>query len=47
MYCDLNPENLCNNCAACIKSDADFKSIIIDDILLLEEDLEQKEKHET
>jgi hypothetical protein len=42
MYCDLAPEKLCNNCSACINSDADYQSIIIDDILTLEEGPKQK-----
>ena len=42
MFCDLNPEKLCNNCAACINNDADYQSIIIDDILTLEEGLSKR-----
>lgn len=34
--CDLDPGKICDNCAKCLRL-PDFNSIIIDDILVLEE----------
>ncbi|MDD4237083.1 MAG: hypothetical protein PHT62_00810 [Desulfotomaculaceae bacterium] len=34
--CDLDPGRICDNCAKCLEL-PDFKTIIIDDILFLEE----------
>ncbi|GAW91475.1 hypothetical protein DESME_07685 [Calderihabitans maritimus] len=33
-YCDLEPEKTCDNCARCIETEADYRGIKIDDILL-------------
>lgn len=30
--CDLNPEKICDNCMRCVKGDADFIAVAIDEI---------------
>lgn len=35
--CDLNPNKICDNCAKCIETDAHYRAIEIDDIILTEE----------
>ena len=37
--CDLDRSKICDNCGECIKEEADFKAIAIDDILQLEEEV--------
>ncbi len=32
--CDLDPEKICDNCMKCVRSDAEFRSILIESILL-------------
>lgn len=34
--CDLDPDKICDNCAKCLKL-PDYNTIVIDDILFLEE----------
>lgn len=41
--CDLDPDKICDNCAKCLKI-PDFKAILIDDILMLEETEDKKKK---
>lgn len=41
--CDLDPGKICDNCANCLKV-ADYKAVIIDDILILEESRGKKKK---
>jgi hypothetical protein len=41
--CDLDPGKICDNCAKCLET-PDFKAIIIDDILMLEETEDKKKK---
>lgn len=41
--CDLDPGKICDNCAKCLKI-PDFKAVIIDDILILEESRGKKKK---
>ncbi|TEB06875.1 hypothetical protein Psch_00408 [Pelotomaculum schinkii] len=41
--CDLDPGKICDNCAKCLKI-PDYKAIIIDDILMLEESRVKKKK---
>ena len=41
--CDLNPEKICDNCAECLNL-PDYNSVVIDDILLLEETPGKKRK---
>jgi hypothetical protein len=41
--CDLDPAKICDNCAKCIKI-PDYKTILIDDILFLEESRDKKKK---
>jgi len=41
--CDLDHGKICDNCAKCLDI-PDFKSIIIDDILVLEESSGRKKK---
>ena len=31
--CDLNPEKTCDNCMECLKSNADYNAILIEEIL--------------
>lgn len=31
--CDLDPNKLCDNCMRCIKGDAEYRAIIIDEII--------------
>ncbi|MDL2206807.1 hypothetical protein LJC33_07865 [Eubacteriales bacterium OttesenSCG-928-N13] len=31
--CDLNPEKTCDNCLKCVKSDADYLAIEIDEVI--------------
>lgn len=44
--CDLDPGKVCDNCAKCLKT-ADYKAIIIEDILILEESRGKKKKKKT
>ncbi|MBE5782843.1 MAG: hypothetical protein E7329_05935 [Clostridiales bacterium] len=30
--CDLDPNKICDNCMACVKGDAEYRSIMIDEI---------------
>lgn len=41
--CDLEPGKICDNCAKCLDI-ADYNTIIIEDILLLEEKPSKKQK---
>ena len=41
--CDLNPNKMCDNCAKCIDTDAIYRAIEIDDIIITE-DLKRKLK---
>lgn len=36
--CDLNPDKVCDNCMQCIKGDADYIAISIDEIQGQQED---------
>ncbi len=36
--CDLDPNKICDNCMKCVKGDSDFKSVLISDILLSEDE---------
>lgn len=38
--CDLNPEKICDNCMACVKSESDYRAIRIDGVLTPDESLE-------
>ena len=33
-HCDLDPGKICDNCMQCVKNDADYIGISIDDIVL-------------
>ena len=35
--CDLDPEKICDNCMKCVKGDADYRGIEIDNIEMPEE----------
>lgn len=37
LYCDVDPYKECDNCMACVADEADFRAILVDDILLLQE----------
>lgn len=41
--CDLDPDKICDNCAKCIDTDAAYRVIEIDDIIITE-DLKRKLK---
>ncbi len=41
--CDLDPNKTCDNCAKCLDT-PDYKAIIIDDILTLEESIDKRNK---
>lgn len=32
--CDLDPDKICDNCMKCVKSDADYRGICIDGIVM-------------
>jgi len=44
--CDLDPDKICDNCAKCLEI-TDFKAILIDDILMLEETEDKKKKNKS
>ncbi len=37
LYCDLDPHKECDNCMVCVADEADFRAILVDDILWLQE----------
>lgn len=43
--CELDPEKICDNCCKCIDSDAEYRAIEIEDILLNTEDLKSPRKN--
>lgn len=42
--CELDPKKICDNCCKCIDSDAEFRAIEIEDIILNTEDIDEKPK---
>jgi hypothetical protein len=42
--CDLDPNKLCDNCCRCLQEDADYRGILIDDILTDPEDIKAFEE---
>ena len=41
--CDLDPNKICDNCMKCVNGDQQFRSILIDQVIL-PEDSEKKDK---
>lgn len=44
LYCDLDPFKECDNCMSCITEETDFKAVLIQDILTLEEENQEQGK---
>lgn len=44
-HCEINAEEICDNCCQCINSEADFRGIEIDEILINTEDTKSKLHH--
>ena len=34
--CDLDPEKICDNCMKCVNGDSEFRSILIDEVQIPE-----------
>lgn len=34
--CDLDPDKICDNCMKCVKGESEFRSVVIDGIVLSE-----------
>ena len=41
-YCEINADKICDNCCQCLSSEADFRGIDIDEILINTEDAKPK-----
>ena len=39
--CDLDPNKICDNCMKCVKTDAEFRAIVVEDFEL-ENEFEEK-----
>lgn len=41
--CDLDPNKICDNCMKCVKGDAEYRAIMVEDFEL-EDEFEEKHK---
>lgn len=41
-FCDLDPDKICDNCMACVKTESDYRAIRIDGVLTPEESLDDE-----